>query len=236
VGVFIVLLLAGIGVLAHSRRSVRRASAAQLSVSRRLLQAQDEERVRIARDLHDDLCQDMTMLALDMSRLPDDSPYRTLLATRVHGLIDRTRSIAVGLHATHVGRMPFPDALATHTAGLQERAGLDIRIEIAQWEVEPSPAAALALFRAVQESLQNVIRHADASTVTVRLAATDREIRLEVTDDGIGFEPARRADTGLGLSSMRERMVSIGGTFAIRSTPFAGTTIELTAPTVEARA
>lgn len=221
-------LLGSIGVLVHSRRRVREANAAQLATSRRLLQAQDEERLRIARDLHDDLCQDMTILALDVDRAGgsgDDA-----FGDRVRRLIDRTRGIAVGLHATHVGNVPFPDTLTAHVASLQGRTGLDIRVDATSWGAEPPPAVALALFRCVQEALQNVIRHADATQVVVTVASSGRGIRIEVTDDGIGFAPAPQGPAGLGLASMRERMALVGGAFTLRSTRFRGTTIRLTAP------
>lgn len=223
-------LLGSIGVLVRSRRRVREANAAELATSRRLLQAQDEERLRIARDLHDDLCQDMTILALEVDRAEGTDLGHGAFGDRVRRLIDRTRSIAVGLHATHVGTVPFPDTLIAHVSTLQGWTGLDIRIDATSWDAEPPPAVALALFRCVQEALQNVTRHADAGQVTVTVASSSRGIRIEVTDDGIGFDPSLRGQAGLGLASMRERMALVGGTVTVRSTKFRGTTIRLTAP------
>ncbi len=223
-------LLCSIGVLMYSRRRVREANAAQLATSRRLLQAQDEERLRIARDLHDDLCQEMTILALEVDRAEGTAPGHGAFGDRVRRLIDRTRSIAVGLHATHVGSVPFPDTLVAHVATLQGRTGLDIRVDATSWDTEPPPAVALALFRCVQEALQNVTRHADAAQVEVTVASSARGIRIEVTDDGIGFDPSLRGQAGLGLASMRERMALVGGTCTVRSTQFRGTTIRLAAP------
>ena len=224
------LLLLGIVNLAYSRRRSREADAARLAESRRLVQAQDEERVRIARDLHDDLCHEMTMLALDVTSTAAERPQGGAIAERLYHLVDRTRHIAVGLHATHVGRMPLPDALAVHAANLQQRTGLDIRLETTAWDTDPAPPVALALYRGVQEALQNAVRHADATQVTITLATAGGTVRIEVTDDGIGFDPAQRGTPGLGMTSMRERMATVGGQCSVRSAPFAGTTIVLDAP------
>jgi signal transduction histidine kinase len=230
IAILIAALLTGVVLLVHNRRQVRAANAARLAESRRLLQAQDEERVRIARDLHDDLGQEMTMLALELTRVPEQPLDRADLSSRVHWLIDRTRSIAMGLHASHIGGMPLQDALAVHVANLRERTGLDIRVHATTWIREPHPTVAVALFRAVQEALQNTVRHADASQITITLRSTADVVQMEVTDDGIGFQPNDRASAGLGMASMRERLASVGGTFAVHSVPFGGTTISLSAP------
>lgn len=224
------VLAIGIGFLLHNRRVVGEANAAQLAVSRRLLRAQDEERMRIARDLHDELGQEMTMLALEVSRDADDPLPRPAIADRVRSLLDRTREIAVGLHATHVGTMPFRDALSAHIGTLQARTGLVVIMRTSSWGGEPAPPVALAMFRSVQEAIQNVIRHADATQLTVVLAAAPRDVRVEIIDDGIGFEMAKCCAAGLGLASMRERMAAIGGSFSVQSTPFGGTTVVLAAP------
>jgi len=227
---FIVVLLAILLILVRSRRRTRKTNAAQLAMSRRLLQAQDEERVRIARDLHDDLCQQMAMLAMDISGSQGAALGPTVICDRVYELIDRTRSIAVDLHATHIGSMPFRDALAAHALSVQARTGLDLQVHVTSWHTDPAPNAALALFRCVQESLHNVIRHAEATQITISMESTDRTVRIEVTDDGIGFEPAAPGRVGLGLTSMLERMATIGGAFSVRSVPFGGTTVVLSAP------
>jgi len=230
----IVLLLSSIAFLVLSRRRVRAVTAAQLAASRRLMQAQDEERMRIARDLHDDLCQEMMVLALEVEPPSGQAPPRTLIAERVRGLIDRTRNIAVGLHATHIGSLPLHEALAAHVAGVRARTGLNLQINTAVWESSPTLTVTIALFRVVQEALQNAIRHADASQFTVTIEGTPRDIRIEVTDDGIGFDPSQSGTGGLGLVSMRERMAAVGGTFDVHSTPFGGTTLRLSAPCEEA--
>jgi two-component system NarL family sensor kinase len=89
---------------------------------------------------------------------------------------------------------------------------------------------AIALYRSLQEALQNVIRHADATQVTILLESSEQGIRIEITDDGIGFEPTEASTVGLGMTSMRERMAAIDGSARVRSVPFEGTTIVFSVP------
>lgn len=226
----IAVMLVSLGTLMYSRQRVREANAAQLAATRRLLQAQDEERIRIARDLHDDLCQQMAMLAFDASGSRGASMAPSALVDRVHTLIDRTRRIAIGLHATHIGSMPFREAVSSHAASVQARTGLDIQVHERSWDGEPPPPVALALFRAMQEALQNAVRHAEATQVTVSMEASNGTMCIEVVDDGIGFDRTLSRNVGLGLTSMRERMAMVGGACTVRSVPFGGTTVVLSAP------
>jgi signal transduction histidine kinase len=94
---------------------------------------------------------------------------------------------------------------------------------------------AIALYRCTQEALQNVIRHAEATEVTILLESSEGRVRIEITDDGIGFEPSEAGTKGLGMTSMRERLAAIGGSFHVRSVPFEGTTIVLSVPTQGAK-
>ncbi|HSK61756.1 MAG TPA: ATP-binding protein, partial [Actinomycetospora sp.] len=88
----------------------------------------------------------------------------------------------------------------------------------------------VALYRIAQETLQNVLKHADAREVTVRLATREHGVRLELADDGVGFDPSRRAGTGHGLASVRERAELVGGSVRVTSRPGTGTTVAVTAP------
>lgn len=230
VSALLVSLSMAIGFLVRSRRQVRAANADRLSATRRLVRAQDEERVRIARDLHDDLCQEMTVLALEVDRLHGSAPTLPIVSERIRSLIDRTRHIAFGLHAAHLGSLSLPDALAAYVANVQIRTTLDIQVRTKALEASPAPSVALALFRVVQEGLQNVLKHAEATSVTVTIEGTRQRVQIEVADDGIGFDPTAQHGVNLGLATMRERMADIGGSFAVASTPFGGTTLRLTAP------
>lgn len=218
-------------VVVRRSRELRQAQADRLAITQRLLRTQDEERVRIAHDLHDDLCQEMTALALEV-----EHPHRTALtlpevATRIRRLNERTREVAHGLNAGHAGA-PFPDALAAFAANLQARTGLNIKVVADAWAVTPPPEVALTLLRVVQEALQNVLKHADATAVTIRLTARDdaSRVTVTVTDDGIGLPPDVASSAGHGLGIMRERMAGVGGRCSLRSTPFEGTCVTLDVP------
>lgn len=224
------LQLVSIVLLTTSRRQLRRAHAARGVMSQRMLRAQDEERQRIARDLHDDLCQEMTALALEVDR-PDASAHAGgAIGDRVRALIDRTREIALGLHTMQVSTMQLPDALTAHAENLMERTGIAMRVTRHDWpELLPADIT-MALFRGVQEALQNVLRHADAAECSVTLRGSRSAVRVEVQDDGIGFDTASTESAGLGLVTMRERMESVGGRCTVQSKPFGGTTVTFTVP------
>ena len=89
----------------------------------------------------------------------------------------------------------------------------------------------VSLYRVVQEALQNAFRYSKARTITIDLKGTDGELTLTIADDGVGFDPAGTVGTGLGLTSMQERVDALGGTVAIRSRPGAGTTLDIRVPT-----
>lgn len=224
------LQLVSIVLLTTSRRQLRRAHAARGVMSQRMLRAQDEERQRIARDLHDDLCQEMTALALEVDRPDASARSGGAIGDRVRSLIDRTREIALGLHTMQVSTMRLPDALTAHAENLMDRTGIAMSVTHRNWPEELPPVVTMALFRGAQEALQNVLRHAEAAECAVTLSSSRSAVRVEVRDDGIGFDTASTEGTGLGLTTMRERMESVGGRCTIQSKPFAGTTVTFTVP------
>jgi two-component system, NarL family, sensor kinase len=234
------LLLIGTGVNLHLRaETTRRARDARSQLSRRLMTVLDRDRSRVARDLHDDLCQELTVIALQLDR--NQPPA----ADRVRGLIDRTRAIAHGLHAAPLDRMPFQDAviaLARNVSGGQggvagaasasalQSEGLTVTVDCQNWPEHLPDLVALNLYRSVQESLQNVMRHAKAQSCRIQLDGLGDTVRIRIIDDGVGFQANRSDEGGLGLLGIRERMMSLGGTFRVKSRPGRGTEIELMAP------
>lgn len=242
VGTLIVLLTGTVALLLRGRRQVRLAHQARTVAAQRLLLAQDSERQRIARDLHDDLCQEMTVLALELDRMVLPSPTgrsgpeaSVTPADRARQLLDRTREIALGLRGVPVRGMPLSDAITALTANLAHRTGLPIETSTPDWSPSLSAEVTEAMYRAVQEALQNALRHAEATRVVITLENVGRFARVIVADNGLGFDPAQADGTGLGLATMRERMEAIGGHCEVTSTPYGGTTVTLTAPCEEAR-
>jgi signal transduction histidine kinase/CheY-like chemotaxis protein len=234
----LILILFGTGLnLAGSRRTIRRARDARSRLSQRLMAVVDGDRSRIARDLHDGLCQELTVVSLEL--------YRTspAAAARVRELVSFTRGIAYDLHASPLDRLPFFDAVRALARNVESAAAatpetdpeasnpsLTITVESSDWPADLPQAVAINLYRAVQESLQNVVRHARAHRCAIYLEGQGERCRVRVVDDGIGFQPGVAGAEGLGLVSMQERMVSVGGTFRVRAAPGKGTEVILEVP------
>jgi len=221
----------------------RRAMDLNRTLAGRLITSQEDERQRIARELHDHMAQRLSLLAVDLGTLAreDGSPA---------GL--RTRLAALSSHASELGGDLQRVSHRLHPATL-EQLGLEMAIdafcrELAQTrrvaiDVEShgvpaalAPDVALCLYRVAQEALQNVVRHSGASQVTVRLAGEDGVLVLTIEDDGRGFDAGAPIEhAALGLTSMRERVRLAGGTLAVESRKGGGTRVEARVPVREAR-
>ena len=210
-------------------------------LSRVLDAAALEERERIARDLHDGLAQVLgyinTQALAIKKHLASDRPEeaRELVdsmeeaARHVYGDI---REEIMGLRAARDGLVP---SLHTYLSGYGRMAGVapDVRITPAAAALRLPGATEIQLLRIIQEALSNVRKHAGAGSTTVSLELAGDELRLEVKDDGRGFDPDSPARTGwprFGLQTMRERAHALGGTFELRSSPGAGTSIVVQVP------
>lgn len=205
-------------------------------LSRQLLQAQEEERRRITRELHDETGQALMVLRFHLEMLAGDSSSEEqksridesleLLDRAIEGL---RRTIArlsprvleeLGLVAA-VRRQA--DLLTRHT---DIKAHLDLPEDLPELNHEVQ----VAIYRSVQEALHNVIKHARARNCFVRLAAGSGRVTLAVEDDGTGFSPGVAQQRGFGLTGMRERAAALGGSMKIRSEPAKGTRIRITVP------
>jgi two-component system sensor histidine kinase UhpB len=204
----------------------------------RLIVAQDEERARIARDLHDDIDQQLAALSIALSglrrRLPDGAEVGkelALLQRRVVELADDVRALSHELHPgvlRHAGLVP---ALRAHGAEFGGRHRIGVTFEADEAITDLPPAVALCLFRVTQEALQNVARHASATSVHVRLARTAGGLALTIADDGQGFDLAGvRPGRGLGLISLDERVRLVGGIMRIDTRPRWGTQVQVEVP------
>jgi tetratricopeptide (TPR) repeat protein len=198
----------------------------------------EEARRRIARELHDDYCQRLAALALELKavrRQHGEGDARgsalDLLGGRLAGLGEDLRGLSHDLHPAALERLGLAEALRDHCAEIERRHGLPVRLSLRGAEGPFAPEVALGLYRIVQEALANAVRHAGAKTARVELRVAVGAVRLTVADDGAGFDPeaARRAG-GLGLASVEERARLLGGRCRIASAPGAGTTIEVSVP------
>jgi PAS domain S-box-containing protein len=215
------------------------------SLTSRLMTAQEEERRRIARELHDDINQRLALLAIDMGNIESvptamtEQARQTLqsLAQRLATISDDVRRMAYQFHSSILDDLGLPAALA-HMAG-EWSASTGIKTVIVQQEIgDPLPRAiASCLYRIAQECLANVMRHAKASRVELELTCDGQEIILSIHDSGVGFdlEEVQAHHLGLGLVNMRERVRSVQGRLDIQSDPGRGTHITVQIPLPGAR-
>ena len=238
-------LVVGLLIQAQRRRhaeALARGSQAQLQASYerirdlggRLLNAQEDERSRIARELHDDISQQLALLSIDLDMLKVEVPSNAAglageAADRAHAVSKSVHDLSHRLHPAKLRLIGLVPALRALT---REMSHPDMHIDVTAADIPPalSPDLTLCMYRVVQEALQNAVKYSHASQVNVHVEGTPTTLLLSVSDDGVGFDTNDAWGNGLGLISMRERIESIGGTIAIRSSQGAGTRLEVRAP------
>jgi PAS domain S-box-containing protein len=202
------------------------------------IRAAEDERRRIARELHDDTAQRLATLLLRMRRLADedDRAARAALAEEIREEIveaaDEVKRISRGLRPPELEEVGLQLAVRAHLRALRERLGFAIEADLEDVDECLNLDGKLALYRIIQEALSNARRHADAARTRIRLFADDEYVVAEVIDDGRGFdsESTMDLDRGLGLAGMKERATMIGGTFHVRSRPGEGTAVRASVP------
>ena len=239
------VLIAGLLVQMRRRRQAEetlRTNRAELRASydrirdlgARLLGAQETERARIARDLHDDISQQLVLLVIDLDLMGSAGQAQT--EKWAHEALIRaqaiTRSVRDLSHRLHPARLRLAGLVSALDSLRQEMARPDMTIDFTHENVPAAlpPELTLCLFRVVQEALQNTLKYSRAQQVSVRLSGGPDGLALTIVDDGVGFDVPTAWNRGLGLISMGERLQAIGGTLEIRSTPGAGTRLTITAP------
>jgi signal transduction histidine kinase len=239
-------LIAGLLVQRTKRRRVERelhGSQAKLRMShdrirhlgRRLLVEQEAERAHIARELHDDINQQLAILSVDLDRLRSDpqqvhSPKRLSQALEtVEGIATSVRELSHRLHPTKWQLIGLVAALDNLRRDLSP-PHLPIAFCHRNVPAEIDQNIALCVFRVAQEALGNAVKHSDASHIWVDLTGGPSSVGLTITDDGKGFDVNGLPNAGLGLISMRERVESLGGVLEIHATPASGTRLRVTVP------
>jgi PAS domain S-box-containing protein len=206
-------------------------------LSGRLISAQEDERRRIARELHDDLQQRLALLAIELDGLARPGLGAEEIAARARDLWRQTSEISTELHRLshrlHPSKLEALGLLATLQSYCREVSQRGLRVTFTHEDMPVSVAAdvSLSVFRIVQESLQNVLKHSGATDASIAMSCTNGLLRLVVADSGCGFdvdEALRRG--GIGLVGMRERLHLIGGAMKIASVPGGGTSIEFQVP------
>lgn len=223
--------------------SIRRHREDLQQLSNQILQAQEDERGRIARELHDGIGQILTGLKLNLESIYRAIPESDLLH-RVHlndainlsaRAIEDLRNISLDLRPSMLDDLGLAPALAWLCSEVAERHHLDVQCEIGTEDLRIANEIETAIYRIVQEGLGNIVKHAAATTVNVKLLRVEGRLHLTIVDNGKGFDPnelptwqAQRQCSG--ILNMKERSGILGGQFSLSSTPGQGTTLTITIP------
>lgn len=224
-----------------SRAAAQEQARARRELLRQVIAAQEAERARVSRDLHDDVGQALTSVLLGLRLVEDsladpdldaDDARRRIADLRelVADGLRRARQLAFDLRPTVLDDIGLVPALQRLGEDLVARTGLTIEVDTEGLGAEERLASEIetVIYRVVQEALTNVIRHASAASASVTVSGRDGQVRILVEDDGVGFDAARRPTRShLGINGMHERVELVEGTLSITSTPGAGTVVLL---------
>ncbi|HEV3377520.1 MAG TPA: sensor histidine kinase [Thermoleophilaceae bacterium] len=226
--------------LAHAFNAMLdRLESARHEAARTALAAQEGERLRVARELHDEIGQTLTAVTIQAERAADGDPALAAQALRrvadgVRESLDEVRRIARELRPEALDDLGLVNALIALCTRIETQDGLRVRREL-QGKLPPlSPDVELVVYRVAQESLTNALRHSGAGSATVSLQADAGTVTLRVVDDGEGM-PAQLPSGTAGIAGMRERALLVGGRLSIESRPGQGTEVRLTIPVDQER-
>ncbi|MEQ1793032.1 MAG: sensor histidine kinase [Nitrospira sp.] len=227
-------------VLQANQRELRQSREDLRALAGQLLTAQEEDRRRISRDLHDDINQRLAMLAMDLRQAeknpasaPDElrSTIR-VVSERLTSISDDVRQMAYRFHPSILDDLGLVKAIRRQIDDFSSRTGIKAAYVHRDPTIALPAELAISLYRIVQEGLSNIARHAHASQVDIELICEDDLVTLSIHDNGAGFDPAQLSQTGahLGLLSMRERVRLAKGRFDIDAAPSQGTHIHVEIP------
>jgi signal transduction histidine kinase len=235
----IVALLAQRASLRRADDGLRQSQQELRVLTGRLLQARETESRRIAREMHDDLGQGLALLTVELDLLRKKPPEEAgqlggrlqALLTRVKHLSSSVHDLSHRLHPSKLEQLGLVAAVGSLCRELAHTHGLKIEFRHDQMPAAIAPDTAVCLYRIAQEGLSNAIKHGRAQQAEVELSGTAISISLRIIDHGRGFDPRHvHGNSGLGLVSMRERVLHLGGEIAIESQPSAGTRLRVRVP------
>jgi PAS domain S-box-containing protein len=212
-----------------------------------LQHVREEQLARLSREIHDDLGQSLTALRMNLTVLERDiarvvaEQQRERINTTMEdvksilmGTVQKTRELVKELRPTVLDTSGLLEALEWQVEEFRRFSGIDVRLHRGSEELELTGDRALAVFRIVQESLTNTARHSNASRVSVSVELDEEELRIDISDNGCGFD-TEEANSSFGLLGMRERANFCGGSLSISSTGEGGTRVSLKIPQEELR-
>ncbi len=218
---------------------LKRAQLEAQEFSGRLISAQEDERARLARELHDGACQNLALLAIELELLgrdlkTDDRSIKgnvKVLSERVADLSNDLRQMSHQLHPARLSRLGFGSAVRGLCNEIETAHSLKIEFVERDVPIALPALISLNLYRIVQESLQNVVKHSNSTQASVSISGNGEMLHLSISDDGRGFNPQSSVPKGsLGLISMRERIRLLNGEISIKSRPGGGTRIDASIP------
>jgi signal transduction histidine kinase len=229
--------------LQDSYREIERKDAGRSELLAKLFSAQEEERKRIARELHDETSQSLNGLLMRAEAalaLPNESSQQMKdMILNIKNLtirtVDSVHKIIFDLRPTLLDDLGLLSALRWYVGNRLNEHGIEVRIEVTGEEKKMSPTVETALFRVVQEAISNILRHSEAQHVLFSIEFTEKALNIEIEDDGKGFVVANfaadgNAIQGLGLLGMKERISLLDGTLKIESQPGNGTHVYISVP------
>ncbi len=227
--------------LAQAENQTLEAEVAQrtselVALAQHLQTTREDERHRLARDLHDELGALLTAAKLDAARIrlrlagtaPEALERLAHLVSALDGVIALQRSICENLHPSSLRQLGLVPTLQNLADGFSQAAGIPVHCQLQPVQLQPQ--AQLVVYRLVQESITNISKYARASQVWLELQQVDGQVRLVVRDDGIGFDPAALPHTACGLVGMRYRVQAEHGSMRLASAPGQGTSITVQLP------
>ncbi len=224
--------------LGAKEQLLRQAKDRLRQLNTKLLVSQEEERSRIAREMHDDWTQRLAILGIDAAKLENQLDQKEVALPLVQTIRERLVSLAEDvhelsrqLHPSIIQDLGLAEALRSECAGFTRRENVTVDYAAGNVPANLPNDIALCIYRIAQEGLRNVAKHAAVKHASLELVANDRELILYVHDEGVGFPTENgNSQPGIGLSSMEERIQLVGGSFKIESEPGRGTTVEVRVP------
>jgi len=208
-------------------------------MSRRLVQAQERERKRIARELHDDINQRLALMSVDLSELLKkhhrlSSEVRNAVVSVLRHTMELSMDIETLSHELHSSKLEYiglVKAMVSFCREFGEKHAMEIDFKRQDLPISPSQEVSLCLFRVLQEALSNAAKYSGVKNLQVELVPRSGQVHLRISDSGRGFDLEKVIEgLGLGLTSMQERVRLVNGSIEIKSKPMGGTTIDVVIP------
>jgi signal transduction histidine kinase len=214
----------------------KRAIELNRALAGRIIVSQEQERQRIARELHDDLSQKIALLNLEVDQIADEVPAEAqrarleIVSSQIGEIAGDLSDLSHRLHPSRLQSLGLIESVRLLCSEISQRR--QVNIEFSSSELPPAvdPRVSLCLYRIAQEALHNIAKHSQARDASVELTREGNEVYLHIADTGIGFDPVALDRAGLGLVSMRERVGVLKGNLVINATPGGGTRIGVRVP------